>query len=197
INALASWLHEDYVELLDEAGVYNLKMIQEKTESMDNLINGILKYSRIEYDKLESETVDVNEVVKHIREIIFVPEHVQIVIMNPLPVIVADDTKIHQLFQNLISNAVSHIDKDEGLVKISSEESDTHWKFKIEDNGVGIAREYHEKIFKVFQSLDAKEKSTGIGLSIVKKIVDLYEGEIWLESEPGSGTCFYFTLIKK
>ncbi|MBT8221866.1 MAG: PAS domain S-box protein, partial [Eudoraea sp.] len=197
INALASWLHEDYVELLDEAGVYNLKMIQEKTESMDNLINGILKYSSIEYDKLESETVDVNEVVKHIREIIFVPEHVQIVIMNPLPVIVADDTKIHQLLQNLISNAVSHIDKDEGLVKISSEESDTHWKFKIEDNGVGIAREYHEKIFKVFQSLDAEEKSTGIGLSIVKKIVDLYEGEIWLESEPGSGTCFYFTLIKK
>lgn len=197
INALASWLREDYIEILDEAGVYNLKMIQEKTESMDNLINGILKYSSIEYDKLESETVDVNEVVKHIREIIFVPEHVQIVIMNPLPVIVADDTKIHQLFQNLISNAVSHIDKEEGLVKISSEESDTHWKFLIEDNGVGIAKEYHEKIFKVFQSLKTEEKSTGIGLSIVKKIVDLYEGEVWLESETGSGTCFYFTLRKQ
>ena len=197
INALASWLHEDYVEVLDEAGVYNLKMIQEKTESMDSLISGILKYSSIEHENLESQAVDVNEVVKHIREIIFVPEHVQIVIMNTLPEIVADHTKIQQLFQNLISNAVSHIDKEEGLVKISSKETSTHWEFQVEDNGVGIAKEYHDKIFKVFQSLNTKEKSTGIGLSIVKKIVDLYEGKIWLDSEPGSGTSFHFTIKKE
>ena len=197
INALASWLHEDYVEVLDEAGAYNLKMIQEKTESMDSLISGILKYSSIEHENLESQAVDVNEVVKHIREIIFVPEHVQIVIMNTLPEIVADHTKIQQLFQNLISNAVSHIDKEEGLVKISSKETSTHWEFQVEDNGVGIAKEYHDKIFKVFQSLNTKEKSTGIGLSIVKKIVDLYEGKIWLDSEPGSGTSFHFTIKKE
>ena len=196
ITALASWLHEDYIEVLDDAGVYNLKMIQEKTESMDNLISGILKYSSIEYDKLESKPVDVNEIVKHIRDVIFIPDHVQIVIMNPLPEIIADQTKIQQLFQNLISNAVNHIDKEEGLVKVSSEETPTHWQFKIEDNGTGIAKEYHDKIFEVFQSLNSTEKSTGIGLSIVKKIVDLYSGKIWLDSEPGTGTSFYFTIKK-
>ena len=196
ITALASWLHEDYIEVLDDAGVYNLKMIQEKTESMDNLISGILKYSSIEYDKLESKPVDVNEIVKHIRDVIFIPDHVQIVIMNPLPEIIADQTKIQQLFQNLISNAVNHIDKEEGLVKVSSEETPTHWQFKVEDNGTGISKEYHDKIFEVFQSLNTTEKSTGIGLSIVKKIVDLYSGKIWLDSEPSIGTSFYFTIKK-
>jgi len=197
ISALATWLQEDFGETLGSEGTLQLEMMQEKIEGMDKLIDGILKYSSIRDDQRQWVSVDLNQVVEEIREIIFIPEHIKIVIMNELPELKADPTQMHQLFQNLISNAVTHIDKEEGLVKISSEETETYWKFQIEDNGVGIAKEYHEKIFQVFQSLDSKEKSTGIGLSIVKKIVDLYEGDIWLESEPGSGTCFYFTLIKQ
>lgn len=194
ISALATWMNEDYKEVLDDNGIYNLQMMQEKIESMDKLIDGILKYSSITGDHLESEPTDLNIVVNEIREVIFIPEHVHVVIMNTLPTINVDRTKIHQLFQNLIGNSVVHIEAEEGLVEISSKETSTHWQFSIKDNGVGIPREYHEKIFKIFQSVGEGERSTGIGLSIVKKIIDLYEGEIWLESEVGKGSTFHFTI---
>lgn len=196
LSALATWLNEDYKEVLDDNGVFNLQMMQERIEGMDKLIDGILKYSSIDTENLEYTLVDVNEIVKDIREIIFIPPHVNVVIMNTLPTISADKTKIHQLFQNLISNAVVNIEKEEGVVEISSLETSSHWQFNIKDNGKGIPKEYHEKIFKIFQSIGGKERSTGIGLSIVKKIVDLYEGEIWLDSIINEGTTFHFTIKK-
>ncbi len=196
INALCSWLNEDYTDVLDEAGKYNLKMMQEKVEAMDNLIDGILKYSTINNDTIVNSSVDVNEVITEITDIIFIPEHVKIIVTNKLPTIFADRTKIHQLIQNFLSNAVVHIEKEKGLVEIGCEETPTHWVFSIKDNGVGIPKEYHEKIFKIFQSVGNKERSTGIGLSIVKKIIDLYEGKVWLESEIGVGTTFFFSLKK-
>ncbi len=196
ISALASWLSEDYDDKLDDNGKFNLQQIQEKIEGMDRLIDGILKYSSINDASLDNTLVNLNDVIQEIQEIIFVPEHVKITIQNTLPSIRVDKTKIHQLFQNLISNAVVHIERNPGLVQISATETKTHWQFSIEDNGIGIAKEYHKKIFKVFQSISSNERSTGIGLSIVKKIIDLYQGKIWLESEVGVGTIFYFTLKK-
>ena len=197
LSALTTWLNDDYREVLDGEGAYSLEMMQEKIEAMDRLIDGILKYSSIDGDGMESTPVDINAVVQNIREIIFIPEHVNVVIMNPLPIINADKTKIHQLFQNLISNAVINIEEEEGIVTISSKETPTHWEFGIQDNGIGIPEEYHEKIFEMFQSVRSDEGSTGLGLFIVKKIVNLYEGEIWLESELGKGTTFFFTLKKQ
>ncbi|RTE53324.1 PAS domain S-box protein [Arenibacter aquaticus] len=196
ISALASWMKEDYQEVLDGNGLNQLQMMQEKIEGMDKLIDGILNYSSINSDNLKTERVDLNIVIQEIREIIFIPDHVKVVIMNTLPVLETDKTKMHQLFQNLIGNAVMHITNTEGLVKVSSTETSTHWQFSIEDNGIGIPKEYHEKIFKIFQSIGEGERSTGIGLSIVKKIVDLYEGDIWLNSEKDKGTTFFFTLKK-
>ncbi len=196
ISALASWLVEDYKEVLDDSGLFNLQQMQEKVESMDRLISGILKYSSISQDTSEHTQVDLNLVVNEIRETIFIPEHVKVVIMNPLPTLLADRTKIYQLFQNLIGNAVVHIEVDPGLVEISSDETKKYWQFNIKDNGIGIAKEYHEKIFKIFQSIGNGERSTGIGLSIVKKIIDLHEGTIWLDSTVGQGTTFHFTLKK-
>lgn len=196
ISALASWLTEDYNDKLDDNGKFNLQQIQEKIEGMDRLIDGILKYSSINDATLDNTLVDLNEVVSTIREIIFVPDNVNIIIMNPLPSIKVDKTKIHQLFQNLISNAVVNIERADGLVEISSKENTSHWQFSVKDNGVGIPKEYHEKIFKVFQSIGNDQRSTGIGLSIVKKIVDVYQGKIWLESMVGEGTTFHFTLKK-
>lgn len=197
ISALATWLNEDYREVLDENGINNLQMMQEKIEGMDKLIDGILRYSSINSDTLEEESVDLNRVVHEIREIIFIPDNVNVVIMNTLPTLTADRTKMHQLLQNLIGNAVMHIKRKEGLVTISSNETNTHWQFSVMDNGIGIPKEYHEKIFKIFQSIGNEERSTGIGLSIVKKIVDLYEGKIWLDSDEGVGTTFHFTLKKQ
>ncbi|MET1258077.1 PAS domain S-box protein [Flagellimonas sp. DF-77] len=196
VSALASWLYDDYKDKLDENGRYNLQMMLEKVEGMDKLIDGILKYSTVNSDTLEDTDVDVNQVIKEIEEIIYMPDHVSIKVVNQLPIIQADQTKIHQLFQNFLSNAVVNIDKEVGLVEIASEETKTHWQFSIKDNGVGIPKEYHEKIFKIFQSIGNNERSTGIGLSIVKKIIDRYEGKVWLDSEIGVGTTFYFTIKK-
>ncbi|SHG69757.1 PAS domain-containing sensor histidine kinase [Flagellimonas flava] len=197
VSALATWLYDDYKDTLDENGRYNLKMMQEKIEGMDKLITGILKYSTVNSDVLDDTQVDVNEVIKDISEIIYIPENVEIKAKKKLPTIQADKTKIHQLFQNFLSNAVVNIEKEDGLVEIDYKEDTTHWEFSVKDNGVGIPEEYHEKIFQIFQSIGNKERSTGIGLSIVKKIIDRYNGKVWLESEIGKGTTFYFTLQKQ
>nr|WP_299383026.1 PAS domain-containing sensor histidine kinase [Allomuricauda sp.] len=197
VSALASWMYDDYKDTLDENGKYNLKMMQEKIEGMDKLISGILKYSTVNNDVLDNKEVDVNEVIQEIKEIIYIPDHVSIKAARSLPTIKADKTKIHQLFQNFLSNAVVNIDKKKGLVEIDYQEFPSYWQFSIKDNGVGIPEEYHEKIFQIFQSIGNKERSTGIGLSIVKKIIDRYKGKVWLESQIGKGTTFYFTIQKE
>lgn len=196
ISSLATWLHEDYKDVLDEGGKQNLQMMQEKVASMDKLIHGILEYSTANSSELDSSTVNLNEVVSEIAETIYIPEHVTISVPEKLPVIQADSTKMHQLFQNIISNAVVHIEKEKGVVMVIAKENDDFWEFTIKDNGVGIPEKYHEKIFKIFQSIGNDERSTGIGLSIVKKIVDRYEGTVWVESEMGEGTDFHFTIKK-
>ena len=197
VSALATWLYDDYKDSLDESGRYNLKMMQEKIEGMDKLISGILKYSTVNYDVLDHTEVDVNEVIQEIKEIIYIPENVAIKTKKKLPLIKADKTKIHQLFQNFLSNAVVNIDKKKGLVEVDCKEHSKYWEFSIKDNGVGIPKEYHEKIFQIFQSIGNNERSTGIGLSIVKKIIDRYNGKVWLESEIGEGTTFFYTLKKE
>ncbi|MBU3025108.1 MULTISPECIES: PAS domain-containing sensor histidine kinase [Zobellia] len=197
ISALATWIQEDYRDVLDEAGQQNLTLMQEKVTSMDKLIHGILEYSTANNSALDNSKVDLNEVIESIKESIYIPEHVALVVPEVLPTIIADRTKIHQLFQNILSNAVVHIEKEKGLVEVLFNENKTHWQFSVKDNGVGIPKEYHKKIFEIFQSIGANERSTGIGLSIVKKIIDRYEGEVWVESEKGMGTEFHFTIKKE
>ena len=98
--------------------------------------------------------------------------------------------------QNLISNAIKYNDKEIGYVKIDVKEHPSYYEFSIKDNGIGIEEKHFNKIFKIFQALKKAKDSTGIGLSIVKKIVDMYGGEVWLESELNKGTTFYFTMKK-
>ncbi|PKA96957.1 PAS domain S-box-containing protein [Flavobacteriaceae bacterium MAR_2009_75] len=196
ISALASWIKEDYQDKLDEAGQQQLSLMQEKVESMDKLIQGILEYSTANSSQLKSSEVDLNEVISTIKETIFIPDHVNVEVPEKLPTIQADRTKMQQLFQNIIGNAVAHIEREVGLVQVHFKNNKEHYHFIIEDNGVGIPEEYHKKIFQIFQSIGNKERSTGIGLSIVKKIVDRYEGEVWVDSEVGVGTEFQFTLKK-
>ena len=196
ISALLSWTKEDFSEKLGEESLMNLNLMQDKVEKMDYLIDNILKYSSIEKGKIANREIDLNELVHKIIDMIFVPEHITINVKQELPKIVADETRIQQLFQNLISNAVNYTQRADGKVEIDFTENDTHFVFSVKDNGIGIAPEHHEKIFKVFSSLGNHEKSTGIGLSIVKKVVDLYQGKVWLESEVGEGTTFFFSLIK-
>lgn len=196
ISALASWLKTDYSKVLDEVGIYQLNAMEEKANTMDKLINGILKYSTVKNDGLEMTMVDTNSIVKDISDIIFIPQNVKVVTNQTLPIIYADKTRIHQLFQNIISNAVTHIENENGFVEITGKETKEYWEFSIKDNGIGIPEEYHKQIFEMFKSVDAEKKSTGIGLSIVKSIVNKHYGHVWLESEVGKGTTFYFTIKK-
>ena len=197
ISALSTWLQEDYKDILDETGNQHLQMMQEKVASMDKLISGILEYSTANSSNLDNTTVDLNTVIEIIKETIYIPDHVELSVPKKLPNIIADKTKMHQLFQNILSNAVVHIEKEKGLVEVLFLENVDHWQFTIADNGVGIPEKHHKKIFEIFQSIGNKERSTGIGLSIVKKIVDRYNGEVWVESEVGNGTQFHFTLKKQ
>lgn len=199
INALVHWIKEDHYDALAKgSGLENISLIEKTLEKMESLINGILSYSKAgNKHNSNVEKVNLNHVIEDIKNTIFVPEHVVVTTKKTLPSIEADRTRIQQLFQNIISNAVNYINKEKGYVIIDFEDKDSYHVFSIKDNGVGIPKEYHEKIFKIFQSLGNHKNSTGIGLSIVKKIVDLYEGDIWLESEPDIGTTFFFSLKKQ
>ncbi|MBW2962818.1 PAS domain S-box protein [Mesonia aestuariivivens] len=196
ISALLSWTKEDFQDKLGKDSLANLDLMQNKVEKMDLLIGNILKYSSIDNDILIEETIDLNELINAIKDLIYIPDYISISVKNELPHIKADKTRIQQVFQNLIGNAVNYIDKEKGLIEIDYSENKTHYIFSIKDNGIGIAEEHHEKIFKIFNSLGSYEKSTGIGLSIVKKVVQLYKGKVWLESELTKGTTFYFSIKK-
>ncbi|WP_281225645.1 PAS domain S-box protein [Flavobacterium aquiphilum] len=197
INSLIYWIKEEDGANLREQSIQYLDMIEGKIEKMDRLIEGILTYSKINNENTEIlQPVNTQEVVRNIINTIDIPKNVKIVTSDKMPVIKADKFRIQQLFQNLIGNAVSYSDKPQGLVEVNVEESESHYVFSVKDNGPGIAEEHFEKIFKTFQSLGSNEKSTGLGLSIVKKIVDYYKGKIWIESELGNSTIFYVQLNK-
>ncbi|WP_396192780.1 PAS domain S-box protein [Flavobacterium sp.] len=197
IHSLISWIKEDNIGEFSPQSVEYLKMIESKVEKMDHLIHGILTYSKIDTLDLANEKINLNDVIDNIINIIHIPDNIKVTIVSKLPTIVADKYRIQQLFQNLIGNAVTYIDKPNGLVEVDFTEEEEHFIFSIKDNGPGIALENQEKIFKVFQSFTKNEKSTGIGLSIVKRIVDNYKGEIWIESQLTLGTTFFVKLPKK
>lgn len=198
INALVNWIKEDHIDTLDKTGVHHFNMIENTLEKMEALINDILSYSSVSNkENLQTKEIDLNILIGEIKNIVLIPENITISIKKKLPIINGDITRIQQLFQNMIGNAVIYTDKEIGKIEIDHEDKKTYYLFKIKDNGIGIKKEHHQKIFKMFQSVGDNKNSSGIGLAIVKKIIDLYEGDIWLESEPGIGTTFYFTLKKQ
>lgn len=197
IHSLLSWIQEDNDKEFNVQTQEYLKQIGEKVEKMDSLIHGILMYSKVESQKRNFENVDLNEIVQNAIDTIHIPENITVSIKNTLPKMEIDSFIMYQLFQNLISNAVNYNDKQDGIVEIDSTESQKHYTFSFKDNGIGIDIKYQTKIFEIFESYSKNTQSTGIGLAIVKKIVDKCEGEIWLESEVGVGTTFYVELPKK
>lgn len=196
IDALTTWIKDDYSDKLDDNGKENLKLIRANVEKMDALINGILDYSTIGKSQVDLYEVNIDALVDDILNIIHVPKHISIIKKDSLPVIKGDKYKFQQLFQNLIVNAVNYNDKSKGVIEISVKNQEDVWQFSIKDNGKGIDNAYFDKIFETFQTLEGNQKSTGIGLSIVKKIIDIQKGKIWLESEVGIGSNFFFTIKK-
>ncbi|BAO75957.1 sensor histidine kinase [Winogradskyella sp. PG-2] len=196
IDALIQWIKEDNKDQLNEVTLQNFAHIEGTLEKMEQLISDILDYSSIGSENNEKADVNTKELVNELVNILYVPDHIKISVTEDMPIVKGDKIKLQQLFQNLISNAVKFIDKQEGKIDINVKKLPNHFEFSITDNGMGIENQFHDKIFKIFHSLNNSKESTGIGLSIVKKIVDLHKGSIWLESEPGKGSTFYFTLKK-
>jgi len=191
----------DYKGKLDkEADVY-INFINKAAGRMQTLIVDLLEYTRIENDRERAEVdlnVLVDEILKDIEKTI--TENNAVIKFEKLPVLTGYFSRLKSLFQNLISNAIKFRKSDVApIVIITAKDMDKDWLFEIKDNGIGIEKDYFEKIFKLFQRLHAKKEygGTGIGLAHCKKIVELRGGKIWVESEFGKGSSFFFTLPKK
>ena len=196
ISALVSWLEEDFGDKLGPAGLSQLNLMQDKIASMDQLITGILRYSSIGSEKARFEICPTLELIQQLKATIYWPEQIALRFNGTMPSIKADKTQLQQLFQNLLSNAISHMDKPKGQIEIGYNDLGDLHEFSVKDNGIGIPKAYQEKIFEIFETLESGKGSSGIGLSIVKKIVQLHGGTIWVKSEYGAGATFYFTIKK-
>ena len=197
IDALTTWIKEDYFDVLGEGGREVVNLIRENVEKMDTLILGILEYSTIGKAEKELYEIDLNNLIEELILGFDNPNGVKISIPYKLPSIKGDQHRLELLFHHLIYNAIKFNDKEKnGFVEIHFSEEDKYWQFSIKDNGKGIEMQYFEKIFIAFQKLENDYSSAGIGLSIVKKIIESYDGLIWLESIPNVETTFYFKIKK-
>lgn len=196
ISSLAGWLVDDYADKLDAAGKEKLSLMAARVARLNSLVDGILAYSRAGRNKEELILVDLNSLIRNTVDLLAVPENISIEISTPLPRIIMENYKAQQVFQNLISNAVKFMDKPIGQIKISAARDKEYWHFTVADNGPGIDSKYFDRVFELFQTLNARDvaESTGVGLSLVKKIIELYGGKVWVESEVDVKTVFHFTL---
>ncbi|WP_405605045.1 ATP-binding protein [Polaribacter sp. Asnod1-A03] len=173
------------------------QLILENLEKMESLISGILSYSNLDQNKMQEYNINTLDLVNDIIKLMPLPESIEIKVNQNLPTIVANKYRINQVFQNLLENAIRSIDKEKGIIEIGTTENKDSWEFYIKDNGKGIDKKHFHKIFELFQSINNCDKNLGIGLSLVKKVIQFYNGKIWLESEVSKGTTFYFTIPKK
>ncbi len=199
ISNLTSWIEEDLGENLQKEVKEKMELLKNRVKRMENLINAILEYSRVGRIKGTIEKVNLNLMIRDIIEFISPPASFEIFIQENMPSFETEKIRLEQVFANLISNAIKHHNKERGKIEITYKDLENFYEFTVKDDGPGIAPEYHEKIFEIFQTLQARDKfeSTGIGLTLVKKIVEAQGGKVYLISEEGKGSSFVFTWPKK
>lgn len=200
IGTLADWIASDYADKFDEQGRQQLRLLKGRVTRLTELINGILHYSEIGRLATHPEALDVGELIRDTLSLLDPPAGIQVVVPDDLPTsVVCERVRLGQVFHNLIGNAIKYMDKPQGRVEIRWRDEGHTWEFAVSDNGPGIEEKYFEKIFQMFQTLAPRDQreSTGVGLPIAKKIVELYGGSIWVESTPGAGATFFFTLPKQ
>lgn len=199
INNLSEWIMEDMGDRLTEDSRKYFELLRGRVMRMEALIDSILKYSRAGKSFGEKEMVNTKQVVIQALNKVKPGANFKIFYDETLPEIYGNKKDIEEVFLNFISNAVLHNNAQQPIVNITYTELDNHYRFCIADNGQGIKPEFHQKIFTFFQTLETRDKieATGAGLAIVKKIIESYEGKVWVESEEGKGARFYFTWPKK
>lgn len=199
IANLSEWIEEDLEGKLDEENRHQMDLLRKRVHRMEALINGLLQFSRVGRRQSTVETVRVGELLTDIIDSLAPPADFKIEIQEPMPTLQTDTLPLQQVFSNLLSNAIKHHHQPDGHIHISAKPQLDGYEFAVRDNGPGIAEDYHDKIFQIFQVLDSRDltENTGIGLSIVKKIVESKGGTIRVESEPNQGTTFRFTWPKQ
>ena len=200
IISFSQLIEENYGELLDSEGKEFFSYILEGGKRMKDLISELLNYSRLSTRQKPLKSNNFNDLLNNalfnLKESI--KESGAIITHDELPTLIAEKTQIVQLFQNLISNAIKFRSGNIPKIHIGVKENLNEWLFSVEDNGIGIDPEHFERIFKIFQRLHTRNEypGTGVGLAICKKIVERHSGKIWLKSEIGKGSTFYFTIPK-
>ncbi|PSB12743.1 hypothetical protein C7B62_00670 [Pleurocapsa sp. CCALA 161] len=195
ITNLSEWIEEDLEGKLDPDTSQNMSLLRNRVQRMNNFIDGLLAYSRADKSQEAKTTVDVQKLLDEIIDSLAPPPNFKIDISSKMPVLQTEALPLQQVFSNLISNGIKHHHRDDGIIQISAIEQGKYYQFAVSDDGLGIAPEDQAKIFTIFKTLSVKDtkENTGIGLSIVKKIVEHQGGKVWLESKLNQGTTFYFT----
>lgn len=202
INNFASFLLEDYHDKLDEEGKEQLDTLKRLSQRMEALINDLLTYSRAGRAELVYQPCNLNEIVENKLQLLdsYLKENnANVMIKHPLPTIVCDKARVGEIFYNLMINAIKYNNSEEKIVIIDFKEENDHYVFSIEDNGIGIAAEHFDNIFKIFKRLHGRDEyggGTGLGLTLIKKIIERHKGKIWLSSQVNKGTVFYFSIVK-
>ncbi|ELR98117.1 ATP-binding protein [Gloeocapsa sp. PCC 73106] len=198
IANLSEWIEEDLRDYLQESTLHHMTLLRGRVRRMENLINGLLEYSRADRFKYSAQSVDVALLLEEVIESLDPPDSFSILIIGQMPELITPKIPLQQVFSNLIGNALKHHPRSDGVIEISSQEQVNYYQFSVKDDGDGIDSRYHQKIFEIFQTLSPRDQkeNTGIGLSIVKKIVENHGGKITLDSSVGHGAVFYFTWQK-
>ncbi|UDF03065.1 ATP-binding protein [Asticcacaulis sp. AND118] len=196
----ACFLLEDYADVLDETGRRRLSRMDYLCRRMERLIDDLMQFSRLDRQALAVQPADLNAVIADIVLMLETTLHERqavVVTPRPLPVVTCDVSRVTEVFRNLITNAVKYNRSPAARVEIGCIEDAAPPIFYVRDNGIGIDRRYFDDIFRLFRRLneeDERVKGAGVGLTFVKKIIERHDGRIWLESTPGNGTTFFFTL---
>lgn len=199
IANLSEWIEEDLGEKIPAENQEQLQLMRERVKRMDALIDGLLRYSRVGRQELEIETVDVAQLLAETIDSLSPPASFQIEIIPPMPILPTKCLLLSQVFANLISNAIKHHDRSNGRIEITTEDLGDRYRFSIADDGPGIPPgDDQERIFEIFQTLQPSSytENTGIGLALVKKIVEGEGGKIWLDRDFAPGCRFCFTWLK-
>jgi PAS domain S-box-containing protein len=198
IANLSQWVEEDLADKISAEGREQMHLLRGRVHRLEALINGILSYSRAGRLRDKAEQINLGKLFREVIELLAPPVNVVIAIPPDLPVIETERVPLQQVFMNLISNAVKHADRINPLISITCVDTTEGYTFTVKDNGGGIAPEFHKRIWVIFQTLEARDKveATGIGLSIVKKIVESRGGCVGIDSSLGAGASFHFLWPK-
>jgi PAS domain S-box-containing protein len=196
ITHLVSWIRDDIPGGAPPEVQRNLDELATKVGRMQELVDDLLAYSRVGRTPSDVVDVDVNVMLDEIVDLLTPPPEFVVTAPSPLPTVHAEDAPLHQVLRNLIANAIAHHDKDTGRIEVSAKDLGDFWEFQIRDDGPGIPAHDIERVFARFVRLDAHGEGSGMGLPLVKKIVERGGGRVGVVSEPGAGSTFSFTWPK-